>query len=203
MNNTMIKIPIATFIEFVHSAGIKRVSLVKEAKHGRYSPATDFYRPLRDAIVDFHKAGSKDARPLQSVAAQQSDPKKSSGYPTLITAYLRFARKHDWTWAGTPPKPIWTQESLSVSVSPEILVNHRGTPHLVKLWLRRDPLDRHKVASVLLMLRQCVEELDAPLECALLDVRRGKLHLAKAEKPEVDVLLRGEARAFQTMYASV
>lgn len=75
-----------------------------------------------------------------------------------------------------------------------------GQATLLKLWLRKDALHRHRVPLVLRLMQQMLVQALPSIQFTLLDVRRNELHFATTAKTGVDVLLQGEARAFASMY---
>lgn len=194
------KVPLATFVDFVHASGMKRITIVRKAKYEPYDPRTDFYKPLREAIAEFHRCGASDEKLLTDLPQRQTDEKKRSGYPGLVNAYLKFTRKHAVVWSRIPPKLTWATDDLSVAVNPELAVELDGQATLLKLWFRKDALDRHRVPSVLRLMQQSLVQTLPSIQFTLLDVRRNKLHFSTATKTGVDVLLQGEARAFASMY---
>lgn len=193
------KIPLSTFIDFVHCAGVKRISVVKGAKYDKYDPKSDFYKPLRDAIDEFHRGGETNASILLHLPASLSDPKKRNAYPALINAYLRFVKKHRVSRVHAAPKAEWNSGSLTVAVNPELAVEIDGKPHLIKLWLRTESIDRHRVPCVLALMRQAITVTDS-MRIGVLDVRRRKLHANPNVREGVEILLRSEAKSFAEMF---
>ena len=74
MNHVMPEISLTDFVEFVNKIGPPRLTKVKEIKtRPAYSPAVDFWKPLREAIRDFHKTG----KPLDPVLGGIAHTKKA------------------------------------------------------------------------------------------------------------------------------
>jgi hypothetical protein len=53
----MERVSLTYFVDFVLKVGTPKLSGVKEFKEHRYDHLTDFYKPLREAIVDMHEKG--------------------------------------------------------------------------------------------------------------------------------------------------
>ena len=90
---------------------------------------------------------------------------------------------------------------LEINLNPEVgfLIDKR--PHLVKLYFRQEPLPRQRVATTLAILSSGLGKAHPKANFVMLDVQRGKLHSVQtAPNPRLDVLLRGEAASFSTIY---
>src|SRR5215813_13886081 len=53
----MERVSLTYFVDFVLKVGTPKLSGVKELKEHRYDHLTDFYKPLREAIIDMHEKG--------------------------------------------------------------------------------------------------------------------------------------------------
>ena len=72
----------------------------------------------------------------------------------------------------------------------------------VQSWLIR--LDDQRLTVILNLLGNGLDGVAAPgTVFAVLDVRKAKLHTFKAPNPRLNVLLRGEAASFATIYSSL
>ena len=193
-----IKIALNQFIDFTNSMGVKRISIARDFLSEPYSPQTDFYRPLRRAIEDFHQGGEKHERILTDLPNQLQDKKKRASYPALISAYLGFIKRHSVRRIRKSPRWSWEAHGLEVNINPELAVEIDGVPHIVKLWLRTEKIDRHRLPAVLAMMHQSLGT-EKTIRIGVLDVRRKKLHVYTTSKPYVMILLRNEARALAGM----
>ncbi len=86
----MTKISLTDFVDFVIKSGTPKLTKVKQIKgRGEYSPASDFWKNLREAIVDYHKADSSNKKLLDN-ATKQKDAKRAKHYPSRIAGYKKF-----------------------------------------------------------------------------------------------------------------
>ena len=56
----MERVSLSYFVDFVLKVGTPKLAGVKEFKEHRYDHLTDFYKPLREAIVEMHEKGRPD-----------------------------------------------------------------------------------------------------------------------------------------------
>src|SRR4051812_24709426 len=100
----MPEISLTDFVDSVNKVGPPRLTKVKEIKtRPAYSPKVDFWKPLREAVRDFHKAGE----PLDPVLDGIEHTKKARHYPAALSAYEKFLRKKQLEWFE-PPVGLWT-----------------------------------------------------------------------------------------------
>ena len=114
------EISLTDFVDFTIKSGPAKVTKVREVK-GRdpYEPAVDFWRPLREGIVEMHRAGRVTKEGLDAIIDAQSHALKLRLYPAASDGYLRFLGKKPPTWFE-PPRGLWTSGPLAVRVNPEV-----------------------------------------------------------------------------------
>ena len=84
----MERVSLTYFVDFVLKVGTPKLSGVKEFKEHRYDHLTDFYKPLREAIVDMHEKGKPD-RSLDDFLATLSDERKRRIFPATWPRTVR------------------------------------------------------------------------------------------------------------------
>ena len=90
----MIKISLTDFVDFVISSGTPKLTKVRQLKRrGEYRPAFDYWKNLRDEIIDFHKRNMNDKSRLDEVLESVVDEKKIGGYKECLRGYKRFIGK--------------------------------------------------------------------------------------------------------------
>lgn len=197
----MPEISLTDFVEFVNKIGPPRLTKVKEIKtRPEYSPAVDFWKPLREAIRDFHRAG----KPLDPVLDGIEHTRKAGRYPAALTAYKKFLRRKQLEWFE-PPVGIWTYGGeLQVRVNPELGLRLNGKEHVVKLYFKDEPLPRRRLAVVFQLMGIALKDkLNAGGSLAVLDVSNSKLLLPDPNAADVTALLIGEAAAFVAMWNAI
>ena len=197
----MERVSLTYFVDFVLKVGTPKLSGVKEFKEHRYDHLTDFYRPLREAIIDMHEKGKPD-RALDELLSTLTDERKRRIFPGLVESYHKWLRP-SMKWF-TPPHTTLAVGDLEININPELGFEIDGTPYLVKTYFRGEPLSQKRVSVVLGLISSALGGVRPGTVFAMLDVKNSRLHpLKSAPNPRLGLLIRGEAASFSTIYASV
>jgi hypothetical protein len=197
----MEKVSLTYFVDFVLRSGTPKLTGVREYKERKDELSTDFYRPIREGIIAMHRKGECEAA-LDGVLARQDDHKRKRIYPHVATGYRKFLASGDKRWFEPPQGEIKLGD-LSINLNPEVGFLIDKKPHLVKLYFRQEPLTTKRSAVVLALLQSGLGRTYPKHTIAMLDVQRARLHTAPAPNPRLEVLLRGEAAAFSTIYEAL
>jgi hypothetical protein len=196
------KVSLTTFVDFVSKSGTPKITVVKHFKRGdAYHPAFDFYKPVRDAIVDLHAHG-KPKKALDEVVAGLKDPRKIAPYTAVVRGHKKFMRKHAARWFA-PPKGSWAEGGIIVHVNPELGLEIGRVPHVVKLYFKAEKLPKRNVATITRLMEKALGDPGSPAVFGVLDVRRGVLHVPSGSVAGIDALLSSEAATFAAILASV
>ncbi|HEY3243945.1 MAG TPA: hypothetical protein VGM03_11400, partial [Phycisphaerae bacterium] len=85
-------VSLTTFVDFIARAGTPKLTVVRNWKHrDPYDPKADYWKQMREAIVDVH-ARSKPLSHLDDTVASAADG-RSSNYRQIATAYKKWVRK--------------------------------------------------------------------------------------------------------------
>ena len=200
----MIKISLTDFVDFAVSSGSTKLTKVRQVKsRPDYNPATDYWRPLRKAIIDYHERGETDKKRLDDVLKDVKDEKKLARYPECIAGYKGFLGKKTCEW-NKPQHSAWIAGDLVVSINPELRLMIDGQDHFIKLYFKADPLAKSRTAVVLLLMREALHKFaDDSSRFSILDVTRSKLHSEIEPDPALLPLLLGEAASFVTIWESL
>ena len=204
-----IEISLTDFIGFVNKMGNAKLNHVKSIKdRPNYEPYMDFYKPLREAILKLHKKGQKK-EVLDTVLEGLTDEKKRRCYPELIAGYKKFLGRKKLEWIK-PPKKDWKIGGVTITVNPEIGLEEKKKDgssnfYIVKLYFKDDALKKAQADQILtLMEMQLRSKVNEPeIKFAILDIRRGKLHIKQDQELKELPLLKGEANSFATMWNSL
>jgi hypothetical protein len=197
-------ISLTDFVDFVISSGTPKLTKVGNIKNRReYQPAFDFWKPLRDGIVAFHRARSQNRRDLDRITSGVTDQKKSVRYPECIRAYKRFLGRKRVSWFA-PPTGRWGPQDLTIRINPELGLNINGIPHVIKLYFKAEPLSRRRVEIVLLLLQAALQgQVRRGTHYAILDVPRARLFEDPHPNASLLPLLQGEASSFLTIWNNI
>lgn len=198
----MEKISLSYFVDFVLKAGTPKLTGVREFKENRDEVYTDFYKPIREAIIDMHRSGLSD-RTLDHFLASLRDERRRRIYPTIVEGYRKFLASGKIKWIE-PPLGSYPVGDVEININPELGLEINGVPHVIKMYFRGEALSAKRVSVTLNLITSSLAGA-APQGTvfAMLDVRKAKLHTLKAPNPRLALLLRGEAASFSTIYASI
>jgi hypothetical protein len=84
----MERISLSYFVDFVLKVGTPKLAGVREFKEHRPEHLTDFYKPLRETIVDMHETRKSDTV-LDALVDEIKDDRKKRIYPSLIEGYRK------------------------------------------------------------------------------------------------------------------
>lgn len=198
----MSAISLTTFVDFMNKSGTPKMTVVREWKHrDEYHPGKDYWKVLRDAIIDMHRKGQ--AASTLSATPPRDRPSDGANYAETIRAYKKWVGKRALPWF-TPPKLTWHSGTVDVLVNPELGLEIDGTKHLVKLYFKADKLPANRAALVLQMIHESIDAKGKTVPVmALLDVRKGKLHTLAAPVKEYGSQLLGEAAYWAAIYPTL
>ncbi len=197
----MPEISLTDFVDFVVKAGTPKLTKVRQLKErGEYEPASDFWKPLREAIIEFHRKGGRDKHQLDRILTGLTDPKKRNRYPEAIEGYKKFLGRKQIRWSD-PFKTSWSSSGLNVRINPELGLIISEERHVIKLYFKDEKLERRKVDVVLALMEATLRENIEPSDgIAILDVSSNALFRSSGPRPDLMPLLAGEAAAFVTMW---
>lgn len=196
----MESISLSYFVDFVLTSGTGKLTSVKQLKQGRDERFSDFYRPVREAIVDMHAKGL-DTVVLDDLLASLVDPRERRIFPKVVNGYKKFLRQGKMTWFE-PPMRDYPLGPISVRVNPEIGLLINGRPHAIKLYFRGDPLSPQRILVVNQLLANALSTTWPGTVFSVLDVRRARLYPYRP-KSEVGLLLKAEAASLSSLYSSI
>lgn len=197
----MDQISLTYFVDFILASGTPKLRGVREYKERKDDLCSDFYRPIREAIVNMHRQGLS-ASTLDDVCRNETDETRKKHYGRVVSGYRALLAAGVQNFFE-PPRTSLSLGALEVDINPELGLIIDGKKHLVKLYFRNDPLTPKRTALVLALLSRGFCEKNPEFVAAVLDVRSAKLHTSAMTSPRIDLLLRGEAASFASMYAAV
>jgi hypothetical protein len=199
----MERVSLTYFVDFVLKVGTPKIHGVKEFKEHRYDHLTDFYKPLREAIVEMHEKGRSD-KVLDDFLPALADERKRRIFPGLVEGYRKFLHGGAPKKWFTPPHTAMNIGDLEININPELGFEIDGRPTLIKTYFRGEPLAQKRVNIVLGLISAALAPTRPGTLFAMLDVKNAKLYPMKTlPNPRLGLLLRGEAASFSTIYASV
>jgi len=198
----MERVSLTYFVDFVLKVGTPKLTGVKEFKEPRYDHLTDFYKPLREAIVEMHEKGKPD-RSLDELLATLTDERKRRIFPGLVERYRKWLHASPKKWI-TPPHAVMPIGDIEININPELGFEIDGKTTFIKTYFRGEPLAQKRVNIVLGLVSAALAPTRPGVQFAMLDVKNARLYPMKTvTNPRLGLLLRGEAASFSTIYAAV
>lgn len=200
---TLINISLTDFIDFVNKSGGAKMTKVKQVKYrAKYNPSSDFYKILREEIIEIHK-NNLDKKILDDLVEKLTDSKKKVNYPISIKGYKKFWGKKNIDWFD-PPFKHWIIGDLDVKINPELGIEFGGKFYVIKLFLKAEKISKDKLSQILsLMENQLRESTVEEVVFCVLDVKNAKLYENDKGGFEYLPLLEGEAKSFETIWKAI
>ncbi|NOU68350.1 hypothetical protein GC096_30445 [Paenibacillus sp. LMG 31461] len=203
-----IEVGLSKFIEFTIKQGPAKLSVVRDVKYQtEYSPATDYWKKLREGIVEMHRNGYSSEY-LDHIVESVTDKKKHQ-YAKAVDEYKKLFKKHEIDFFE-PGKAFWAYEDIIVKANPELGLYINGEPHLIKLYLRDDDsrFDKWTTTSVCTLLANSTYSQHFNFENAaysVVHVKKGKQFslLKGLVKADNILTLQGEAAHFIDLYKKI
>ena len=148
----MIRISLADFVDFVAKSGRPKRTKVKEAKFREdYQPKFDFWKFLRDQIIDYHRSNKSEKEYLDEVLPGLTNKLKLKNYPSRIEGYKKFLGRKKTKYFEAPKRTV-TLEGVNIIVNPDLGLFINNEPHVIKLYFKNEPLSKQKLELIHLLL---------------------------------------------------
>jgi hypothetical protein len=197
----MPRISLSDFVDVVSRSGSPKATKVREIKNrSPYLPATDFYKPFRDGLVDLHrKAQGKSSL---TALASPNDLKKAASYAALVDGYRKWWGRKDLVWFE-PSREIYEAHGVEIVVNPTLGLAVNGVPHLIRLHLKADKLTKMRADLIGALMLSTLETASPGAAMAVLDVRNSKLFAAGNGPDGVDAMVNAELAYIASLWPKV
>jgi hypothetical protein len=200
----MITISLTRFVDFVIKSGSPKYTSLKETKDQvskAYDPAADYYKQIRDAIVEHHRKGTPYSA-VEAVANSATNRSKSTNYPLIALGHKKFLGKKTVAWFKPPSTP-WVHGGVTVALNPELGLEIGGKKCVIKMYFKSDQPRKLEVKAILALMDDQLQDATKSRVMAILDVRRSKLITDHPPDQALLALMKGEAAAIQTIWPSL
>lgn len=187
------------------SAKMNEIKRIKN--NDDYSPATDYWKPLRDEIKRLYENGI----PINELAllVEQVNEKKKRNYARAISKFLHFSNSNNPVYFETG-KSFWKlSDELFVGTSPELGLTIDGQNYYVKNWYKKPTKDakvnQRNIQSALTMMQlsECNFSKNSTDKFAILNLQNGKLIEAKPLISEAILELEFDAHMFVDIWNKI
>ncbi|MBL8854469.1 MAG: hypothetical protein JNK57_10925 [Planctomycetaceae bacterium] len=200
----MIEISLTRFLDFTLKSGTPKVTSLQTTKLQslkQYDPVVDYYKQIRDAIVNHHRKGTPYSQ-VEAIANSVQNKSKRDNYPLIAAGYKTFRGSKQLKWFK-PPNDVWVANGVSVSINPELGLEIKGVPHLIKLYFKAESFRKQEVKAILSLMDTVLQKPNKPMKMGVLDVRNGKLYTDEPPDPKLMALMHGETAAIAAMWPSL
>lgn len=202
MKQSDIQVSLTEFVNFINSSGMKKMTIVANAKakhEEQDGNPYDYWKDFKDKIKRLLKRrGTKDD--LYELVEEVREEVKEN-YNQMIAGYVKFWKPTRMEWIN-PVKKMIRVGGVKMILNPELGIKWQGKEYMIKLYLKaNETLDkRHADIILALMESELREKVDEDVEFGILDVRRGKLFLHVENDPRLLILLKSEGLEFAEMW---
>lgn len=202
MKQNDIQVSLTEFVNFINSSGMKKMTIVANAKakhEEQEGNPYDYWKDFKDKIKQLlKKQGTKEDlyELVEEVREEVLD-----NYNQMIAGYVKFWKPTRMEWIN-PVKKMIRIGGVKMILNPEIGIRWQGKEYMIKLYLKaNETLDkRHADIILALMESELREKVDETVEFGILDVKRGKLFLHVDNDPRLLILLKSEGLEFAEMW---
>jgi len=194
------KITMSDVVDVFSCAGTPKTTKVSQIKNRKpYDPATDYYRPLRGAIKGIH-SDNGDRNDLDKIV-DSVHIKKVENYREAIAGYKKWWGRQQLQWFE-PPRGTYSHAGVEVNVNPELGLSINGARFAIKLYLKDEPLSKLRTDPSLALMELALRDLmHVDDTVAVLDVRKGKLHMFGGRDHKImKAMVNGELAYIATLW---
>lgn len=185
-------ISLTDLVDIAAASGTPKITKVRDIKYrAPYSLASDFYPPFREHIMELHQEGLTRNH-VADIIEQLGDEKKLTNYPPLVEGYKRWWGRKTIEWFE-PHSGLWSGHGVDVRVNPELGLEINGTIHLIKLYMKSDPLSKRRIDLITHLMDITLSSLcTAPTVMSVLDVLRSSLISPTVPIPDLTAAVNAE-----------
>ncbi len=193
----------AQFIHYLLCTDIARVDFVQALVRGE--PPQDAHKDVREAIVDILRLG---LNPLDAASYGGTEgPPENIPSPAIIAGFQSFVRTLERAAWFEPPLTRYSIGPVTVEADPEIGLTIENVPHVIKLYLSRDPLPAGRRTMTLAIMDAALSRTWPGVTFGVLDVRRGRLHThpdrTSGIHAKLTTLMRAEALGLHELWSEI
>lgn len=195
----MAKIFMKEFSDIAVSSGTSKISKIRKEKNKTsYNPARDYYKQIREAIVDSHSKGYGSTY-IAKEADGCTNLKRKPNYELIAKLYIQWLGKKNVTWF-VPPRGTYTHLSSEIVLNPEIGMEYNDEKHVVKLYFGEEKISQNRANYMLHLMR---EKLPKTCLYHVLDIRRKKLFSITGDHAIFLISINSEIAGIESAWPSV
>jgi hypothetical protein len=199
----MTYLALTDFLDVVSKSGSPKATKVREIKNrGPYTPATDFYKPLREGLVDIHQS-AKAKSSVQGILLKVNDKKKHANYQTALDGYEKWWGSKNFTWFA-PPAGSYAKNGFELSINPELGLEYNGKCHVIKLYMKDVQLTKLRTDLITALMTHVLgQSVQSNVMMSVLDVRQSKLIVGTGNVASLMPMVDAEIAYIAALWPSV
>lgn len=187
------------FVDVIMKSGTPKATKVNQVKtRPDYNPATDYYKKIRDLIIQIHK-DDLNIDELNKIIPSVPENKKSN-YRIMIEGYKAWMRRKNATWFS-PPIETYVYRDVGIKIRPELGLIINGKPHIIKLYFKGDALAKNRAEIITCLMKENLEE-KAPTGSiiGILDVRKAKFMTCTGPSKNLPAMINAEMSYISSLW---
>ena len=196
----MIDITLTDFLNIVQSTGMTKLSKIRKIKTRAYTPASDYYKSLREKIIEVLSSGD-DAIDIMS-AVYSAHQTRQQNYKEIADSFIHWlSTRKGWTWVEPPRATYNNHPTIGVRVNPEIaFVDKNSNMHVIKLHFNKEQLSKGKLDVAGCLFSESLAQL-CPINTIFyfLDLHQGKTFPVR-NTPGVDIFFNAELEYINSIW---
>jgi hypothetical protein len=198
-----ISISSTDFIDYINKAGLKKVRKVEVVfNRSEYKPYKDFYKGLRDKITELFRCNHR-IEYITDYISHLTNNVKAKHYNFISDGLMKFLKRSNFEWFE-PVSGLWKHDNLTVKINPELGLIIGDRKFFVKLYFKDEELGGSQAEELLYLMKTSLcKGIYTGYSCAILDLRKGKLHRKIKNEKSIQNLLEVDAEAFLKLWSGL
>lgn len=187
------------FVDVIMKSGTPKATKVNQVKNRpEYNPATDYYKKIRDLIIQIHK-DDLDIEELDKVIPIISENKKIN-YRIMIDGYKTWIRRKNIMWFS-PPIETYVYRDVGIKIRPELGLIINDKPHIIKLYFKGEALAKNRAEIITCLMKENLEEKATEGSIiGILDVRKGKFLTCTGTSKNLPAMINAEMSYISSLW---
>lgn len=187
------------FVDVIMKSGTPKATKVNQVKtRPDYNPATDYYKKIRDLIVQINK-DDLDVTELDKIITSIPETKKIN-YRIMVEGYKTWIRRKKTQWF-TPPMATYVYQDVGIKIRPELGLIISSTPHVIKLYFKSEALAKNRAEIITCLMKEnLAEESPEGTIFGILDVRKGKLLTCTGSHKNLPAMINAEMAYISSLW---
>lgn len=185
------------FSSIATTSGTQKISKIKKEKNkGPYHPAQDFYKIIRESIIDALKKDLGIEHILKT-ADEYDNEKRKPAYKLIAKNYKKWMGKKEVSWIN-PPRGKYEFSSSTIILNPELGFNYDDdVTRVIKLYFAEEKVSQNRANYMIYLMN---EVLPKKHSYHVLDIRRKRLFNATNNHDTMFISINSEITGIESAW---